>query len=182
MKRPTIYLAAQYPRRKEIAKYGNQIKAAGYDLTSSWLYIDDDAIDGNLNHLINKDPSIGRQMAVQDLRDIRRATILVLFTESPNTPGLSPRGGRHFESGVAYERGMRVIFVGPSSKHGPRENIFHCFDDVETYRSWSQALKVLQAELINRENRFVQYLKRAGLLNWNYAFKKKELQKQSQTF
>jgi hypothetical protein len=55
------------------------------------------------------------------------ADIIILFSEKS---GISHRGGRHVEFGLAIGLKKRLIVIGP------RENIFHCLPQVELFDSW----------------------------------------------
>lgn len=128
-----IYLAARYSRRMELLGYAAELRAVGHTVTSRWLdgnhEAEDNAFDGGLVD--------GAQFALEDLRDLRRADIVIAFTEVPRS-GHS-RGGRHVEFGVAIAMDKHLIVVGH------RENVFYCLPRVDFYKTWPEALKAVRA-------------------------------------
>ena len=127
-----IYLAAQFGRRRELAAYAADLRAAGHEVTSRWLEQDNDAIDATLMTSPEHAAMIPG-LAVADLDDIAKADVFVSFTEHPDTP--TKRGGRHVEFGYAIENGLSCIVVGH------RENIFHHLPGVAVYATWPEALR-----------------------------------------
>ncbi len=130
-RRPAAYLAARYSRRDELGGYAAELNEMGIQVTSRWLVrsrqIPDDAV---------RDDVEARRYAREDVADIEAADILVAFTEQPRT-SLS-RGGRHVELGYALAAGKRVVVVGPL------EHIFCWLPQLESYDTWSQALRSLE--------------------------------------
>lgn len=105
-----VYLAAPYRRQAELREYARKIASAGYNVVSSWLWVDD-----------GENP--GSERAAKDYHDLLKADTLVAFTEPPESD--ASRGGRHVEFGIALAHNKRLILVGPL------ENVFHCLDAVE---------------------------------------------------
>jgi len=64
--------------------------------------------------------------------------VVISFTEHPRST--NSRGGRHVEFGIALGQMLRVWIVGP------RENVFHCMEEVRQFDSWTQAREQLQSE------------------------------------
>lgn len=102
-----LYLAGSWLRRDEIRKYADELKSIGIEITSRWLYS-----HGECTSLEEEYSD-----ALEDLDDIRKADALILFTSGP--AGGYQTGGRHFETGYAWAKGLDLFIVGP------RENIFH---------------------------------------------------------
>jgi hypothetical protein len=109
----TVYLAAQFARRDELAVYAAKLRSAGWEVTSSWLD-QTTPLDGKMSNHLRQD---NYRFASRDWEDVRKADHLVLFTEDPLV-GV-PRGARHVEFGMALASGKAVAIVGP------RENVFH---------------------------------------------------------
>jgi hypothetical protein len=126
----SVYLAARYSRRCEIALKADYLKGYGLEVTSEWLK-EPTVIDPNGT----TDPGWWGTHALHDLADIEAADCLVLFAESPEDS--YPRGGRHVEFGYALGIGKRVIVVGP------KENIFHALPNVERCETWLDACRAL---------------------------------------
>lgn len=105
---------------------------ARFKVTSQWI---------NGNHQAENDElesgSAAERFALEDLRDVEDAHVLVFFSEPPRS-SLS-RGGRHVEFGYAMALGKTVIVVGP------RENVFHCIDKVSHFERWADCLPWLMA-------------------------------------
>lgn len=109
-----VYLAGRFSRRDEFNRYAVRLREWGYIVDARWLiedhewYGEDDA-DGL---------AAARGFALDDLTDVTRADIVLVFTEPPN-PGGRNRGGRHVEYGIALGQGKDIIVVGRP------ENVFH---------------------------------------------------------
>lgn len=104
-----IYLAAAWSRREEMQAVAAELRAIGIEITSRWLQQRKSIIPGTHTDVFR------RNRAVEDLADVRRADVLVRFTDDlsePTVPSRLATGSRMFEMGVAYERKMRVFVVG----------------------------------------------------------------------
>lgn len=130
-----IYLAGRYSRRAELDGYRRELESRGYVVTSRWL-------DGQ--HQIPDDgmPVGGRadeyaeRFALEDWEDLRRAEVVIAFTEAPRST--SSRGGRHVELGAALAWGKQVVIVGP------RENVFCHLPEIAAHSdTWPGALEFL---------------------------------------
>lgn len=123
-----VYLAARYSRKNEIREKAKELEALGIVVTSRWLEEKEspDATMADVGDAFCID------VAIQDIEDIDKADMLILFTENPELPFV--RGGRHFESGYAYGIEKLVVTVGP------KENVFHHLKEVVNVESW-EALK-----------------------------------------
>jgi len=99
-----VYLAARFERQAEILAIAKLLRASGLTVTSRWLTVDGLA----LGH------GVEAECAARDVEDILAADTLVVFTDA--APG---RGGKDFETGIAYQRGLAVIVCGP------RVHVFH---------------------------------------------------------
>lgn len=129
-----IYLAAAFSRQEEIRRIADRLNDAGIEITSRWLHVKKERLEN----------------AFMDVEDVRRADILVRFTDNAkNTPGLSLSdgepyvparlisGARHFETGLAWERGIPIIVVGG------KQNIFDEFPNITHVDSVDELEKVL---------------------------------------
>ena len=112
-RKPRIYLAAPYPRKDEIAMYAAELRALGFEVTSSWL--EEEHAPTVALHEVSVD--LSKEYAAADLRDVDRADVVISFTEPQGTT--HSRGGRHVEFGYAFAKGKSLWIVGPV------ENIFH---------------------------------------------------------
>lgn len=127
----TIYLAARYSRRLELAKPRAELEAVGWEVTARWLLGNHQAENDQLHH-----GGAAGLFGQEDIDDLARAEVFVLFTEPPRQASTS-RGGRHVEYGFALARGMELHLVGP------RENVFHCLSGVTQHDTWPQCFAVL---------------------------------------
>lgn len=132
----TVYLAARYPRRKELKSLVPLLREKNITVRSRWL---DETLplDASLNDV---SPATSWKFAAIDLDDIEASDTFVLFSEDPNIG--YPRGGRHFETGFALSKGKRVIVIGPA------ENVFHFLPEVIHY---STVEDFLEGEAIPNE-------------------------------
>ncbi len=128
-----IYLAARYSRREEVCEYREQLRVLGHEVTSRWLNGDHQAENDDLHA-----GAEAERFAFEDFKDVLDAEMMISFTEKPRTT--NSRGGRHVEFGIALGRMMRVWVVGP------RENVFHCMEDVRQFDRWVDALNSLAKE------------------------------------
>lgn len=110
MNRPLkIYLAAAWHRQLEMRQVGEQLKAAGFIITSRWLH-EIPATGSRLKRERSK-----RMWAYRDIADVRKADVLVRFTDDLShdvVPAQWATGSRMFEMGMAYERKMEIVVVG----------------------------------------------------------------------
>jgi hypothetical protein len=133
-----VYLAGRYSRQAELLKVAEVLDGYDIDVNSRWLFGDHEMRTG--------DHSTNARYATEDLEDIRRADVLVAFSEPstvwPIVNCTSPgRGGRHVELGFALGIGRHVAVVGPV------ENVF-CdlpvvahFTDLPNLYLWLRKLK-----------------------------------------
>lgn len=143
----SIYLASRYSRRRELCAYRDALQVLGYHVTSRWLNgshqfsNDGKPIDETGEALIENgtcDEAAGlrREFALEDVRDVQAADVVVSFTEPPRSN--HSRGGRHVEFGMAHAMGKRLIVVGY------QENLFHFLPEVEFAATWGAALALLE--------------------------------------
>ncbi len=102
-KATAVYFAARFSRRTELRLYAEELKTAGFQITSDWIY--------------DLEPEAPWEIAVKGKADFDRSDALIAFTE-PQRMKNGTRGGRHVEPGIALALKKRVIIVGP------RENVF----------------------------------------------------------
>jgi len=124
----SVYLAARYSRREEMVERAATLNHLGFRVTSRWIH------GGHTSGTEHPDMTqeVNKTLAHHDRTDIIRSDIVIHFTE-PET-ALYPRGSRHVELGIAYERGKLNYVVGPY------ENIFHHLDAVLRFESWERFL------------------------------------------
>jgi len=126
-----VYLASRYARREEMEKYACALRELGFEITSTWVYGDHDTLS---------QPGYVKKFATLDRADLLGSDIVINFAEPKELD--YPRGSRHTEFGMGYERGKVCYVVG---KHGPDlENIFHSLEGVLVYDNWEILLPHLQ--------------------------------------
>jgi nucleoside 2-deoxyribosyltransferase len=121
-----IYLASRYSRREELCKYRDELVAMGHVVTSRWLNGNHQIDDQGLS--VEAKAEERQRFALEDFTDVIQADALIAFTEPPRAT--NSRGGRHVEFGIALGRMMPVYVVGP------RENVFHCLNDVRQFETF----------------------------------------------
>lgn len=137
-----FYLAARYSRREELLGVRDFVEAFGGEVTSRWLNGDHQLSDagtpiGNDGEALvengdgERAATLRAKFALDDFEDVRRADVLVAFTEPPRST--ASRGGRHVELGLALAWQKHVIIVGP------RENVFCWLPWVDHYERWDTA-------------------------------------------
>lgn len=156
---PSVYLASRYARRPELLEKSGQLRKMGISVTSRWL-----RGDYELPNVPEQDPqtremSMDTQpLAIEDMEDIRRADIVVVFTEQPLT--IPSHGGRHVELGIALASRKRIIIVGP------RENVFCTLEQVETCPDWQSALSILAEAKTRTPAAYPMWPKKAHRYDW----------------
>lgn len=123
-----IYLAARIALRFQMRNVRDVLQSAGHTVTARW-------IDGPHTDPANPELSMHSvDCCAMDLEDVRAADILMPYTDQPKTFQLG--GGRHVEFGIAIERGMRIMAIGPKGEH-----VFHYHNGIEFYPDVYAALK-----------------------------------------
>lgn len=102
-----IYLAGSFKARDDLITIARQVEATDeHTVTSRWLWqsVNEQAVtDGMVT-----DMSMARRHARQDIDDIDRSDMVVIFTKWP-----SSTGGLHWEYGYCFGQRKRVVVVGP---------------------------------------------------------------------
>lgn len=114
-----IYIAARYPRMREMMIRAKELRDMGHSVTSTW-------VDG---------AEIGQNeqfAAMMDVRDLKRAECCLSFTEPHGSANAG--GGRHVEFGMAITLGLFNVIVGE------REQVFHHLPKVLQFDTWGEAL------------------------------------------
>jgi nucleoside 2-deoxyribosyltransferase len=125
-----VYLAAPYVQRDTIRRYAKELRDGGVVVTSSWL---EEPHDPKIQ-MTDLTHEQHQAYAVQDVKDVMAADILVLFTDPTKT---IIRAGRHVEFGMfigrraAEKKGLPIFVVGTEF-----ENIFHHLPQVMHFKSW----------------------------------------------
>ncbi len=116
----TMYLASDFGRHPYVNEVALALQARGHEVVSGWHATpsdeDVDAAGRTKAYL----PPGAPEMALRAIEDIRRCDTFVVFTS-----GEFARGGRHFETGLAYGLRKRIFVVGP------KEHAFHSLPNVE---------------------------------------------------
>jgi nucleoside 2-deoxyribosyltransferase len=123
----TIYLAASFTRRDEIAEYAQQLRDLGFAVTSRWL-TDENKPFFQGEMLVE----VARTCAQHDVEDVLASDTVIAFTDDPKQP--RGGGGRHVELGIALATHKRIAIVGP------REHVFHCLPEVALFDSFPACL------------------------------------------
>lgn len=120
-----IYIAARYSRREEMEKVANYLKSKGLEITARWVY-------GGEEGLTRTD------IANLDFDDVKAADVILAFTEPYGS--LNVGGGRHWEVGAGYALGKTVTLIGP------REIVFHHFENIFSFEDVDLFLDFINAE------------------------------------
>lgn len=105
-----IYLAAAWSRQAEIREFAPELEGLGHEITSRWLYEQPAPVGQDREQHL-------RETAFIDVQDVRKADILVRFTDSKfirqeMVPGHLLSAARMFEFGLAWAEGIPVVVVG----------------------------------------------------------------------
>lgn len=106
---PKVYLAAAFGRKTEMLQLAIDLARVGIEVTSSWL-------TELMPTGVQKEKFLTRT-ALMDWRDIKRADILVRFSDAELMQGETVdskllSASRIAEMGIALERGIPCIVVG----------------------------------------------------------------------
>ena len=113
-----FYLSGRYRDRLFYQGIRQKLQHMGHEVTSTW--IDEDAT--------LPPESIGtRFVAERDVREIGGSDVVLSDTREPFSPHSG--GGREFERGIAYGRGIHLWRVGP------KRQAFHFLDE-EEFHDW----------------------------------------------
>lgn len=167
------YLAARYSRRDEMREYAEVLE--GLNLATvecAWIAGDHDwSGEADTPEAL----AAAQQYAIDDLRDLARAQVVIVFTEEPVLEPLRERlsaelveamrsaihpeqvadrilagvgrnrGGRHVEYGLALASHLSV----PQTKYvvicGPAENVFHTLPQVPRFATFLEVVAHLTA-------------------------------------
>lgn len=135
-----VYLAAPFSQKDQINIYAAELRAGGIEVTSSWLN-EPHPPTVQMPDLTHEDH---QKYAIQDIKDVRAAEIMVLFTDPTKS---IVRAGRHVEFGIAIERQMPILVVGLE-----HENIFHHAPRVMHFDSWEKVRDLLMLWRVCDEN------------------------------
>jgi nucleoside 2-deoxyribosyltransferase len=113
-----IYLAAKFEHKNTMRDVANLLTSRGHEITSRWIRVEHHEDTAN-----TVTDELRVQYAAEDVEDVRRADLLVAFAHPRHEPGIG--GGRHVEFGIALERDMPIIVIGPKGEH-----IFHWWPGV----------------------------------------------------
>jgi nucleoside 2-deoxyribosyltransferase len=127
-----VYLASRYGDKAQTQKYADDLKFAGFECTSNWLTEPHEA-DSLLSDLT---PDLKIEYARQDVKDVLRSDVFVVFTAEEHTPII--RGGHVFETGMAYAAKIPILVVGP------RQCLFHWLPEIQICPTWELALEHLK--------------------------------------
>lgn len=128
-----LYLAAPYSQKDQMNIYAAELRAGGIEITSSWL----NEIHAATVQMQDLSHEENRKYAVQDVKDVQEADILVFFTDPTKA---IVRAGRHVEFGIAVQRGVPIYVVGEEM-----ENIFHHLGLVTHFKKWDDVRFLLCA-------------------------------------
>jgi nucleoside 2-deoxyribosyltransferase len=140
-----VYLAAPYGSRDTIRQYAEQLTYIGFAVTSTWLEETHDITEGTQGAAAELPDAQVDKHARDDIRDIDRSDLLVLFTAA--SVGIEGGGGRHVETGYALAK------VGASSivVVGEPENVFHRLTAVTRVPDWTECVVHLAHRLVEHE-------------------------------
>ncbi|MBU0847191.1 hypothetical protein KKH23_08420 [Patescibacteria group bacterium] len=133
-----FYLAAKFPRRREIALYRQQLIDLGHVCDCRWLT--NSKHQDEFDNLTTNKPGFNCRLAQEDLADLYNSEALVLFG-----PG-STRGGCHVEFGVALALNKRIIWIGR------RTHVFSYLTCVKVYPDFASFIKELKNNQMEKNN------------------------------
>lgn len=127
-----VYLASPYSQKEQMKIYAAELRAGDVICTASWL----DEPHSPATQLSEVSPEDNKKYAIQDIKDVQAADILVFFADSTKT---IVRAGRHVEFGIAVQRRIPIYVIGGY------ENIFHFLPRVIHFTKWELVRDMLIA-------------------------------------
>jgi hypothetical protein len=124
-----IYIAGAFARQDELLGVSKKLQSLGYEITARWLSQEDTKAIAACENDDQKEKLL-RIYAYNDYYDVMACDILVRFSDAEAmqeklSDSKLVSGARHFEHGVAWVLGKRVIVVGG------KQNIFDRLDGTE---------------------------------------------------
>ena len=92
-----IYIAGRYTAMSRLNAEADKIRSLGHEVLIDCVWLTG-----------RNDDTAPIECASNDLRDLRQSDMVLLYTNEAGT-----RGGMYVELGVALERGIPVVIVGP---------------------------------------------------------------------
>jgi hypothetical protein len=133
-----VYIAAPYSMKDTIAQEAKELADNNICCTSTWV-TEPHKPTVQMQDLAAEQHEF---YALQDVRDVRRADILVFHTDPTKT---IVRAGRHVEFGMfvglCEARGIRNPLYVVGMEY---ENIFHYLPNVRHFETWAAALDALK--------------------------------------
>lgn len=129
-----VYLANQFSKKQETAKFAEELRKEGFIITSTWLNEPDADANDSMKSYGDQYLAVAAKV---DVYDISSADAFVIFTVDPDE--MTKRGGRHVETGMAMAMGKKVIVCGP------RENIFHHLPEVIVCKNLGEVVYALRS-------------------------------------
>lgn len=122
-----IYVAGPWRKKALIATYEDDLRRAGFEVTSQWTEEPDGPHYG-LGLVSDRDALTA---ALRDVEGVAAADLVVCVS---NDGQVDPGGGRHFECGLAYGQAKRLAFVGWP------ETIFQTLPEFARFDLWRECL------------------------------------------
>ena len=125
-----VYLAASFPRHKEMKEKAEQLRKLGCQVVSHWW-------DDSRSYDELKDDLDRTRKAYKDLVELRGADHIIIVLD--DIKQLQSRGGYHTELGMAYilsltSRKIRITVVGE------RRNIFCYLPAIQHFPAWENMI------------------------------------------
>lgn len=127
----SFYISARFTRKEEAQALAIKLRQLGYKITSTWH------VQTQPEMLYRDNGKLISEFAQKDVDEVRAAKGIISLSEVEENPW--GRGGRHVECGIAIERNMLWIVIGP------KENIFHYLPGVIHYRTEEDFLDAMSA-------------------------------------
>ncbi len=121
-----VYLSASFDARDIIEQYAAVLIERGVEVTSNWLWEPPKRVGQEFEEWEF------RARANDDIADIDRADVVVMWTQWPSTSG-----GRHGEFLYGIAKGKRSVVIGA------RENVFHYLSVVEQFDTFGEFIETL---------------------------------------
>lgn len=149
-----VYIAAKWARRFVMREVSHAIVAEGHVVTSRWLWQDADENE--------KEWTEG---ALMDVGDVRAADVCLTYPEEYRSKNTG--GGRHFEFGLAYGLGKKLIIVGKP------EIIFHHLPGISICEDLKEAIDWLDLMQEKRRDAYlmtgpIHFHKKGGGENYGH--------------
>jgi len=127
-----IYLAAPWVDRTMMESVALQFEEAGYGITHRWWFKESTPVG-------DRTPEFMRQCAVEDVRGVAEADVVVVFNTGKSE-------GKAVEQGLAIAWGVPIVSIGKLGEYS--NNVFHYLDNYKWVETIPEAINCIKEHAV----------------------------------